>query len=175
MDSKTVDDVFGEPRSLTDVQVHMMRGLQQAYLDAARSLVRHCPDSPDRDKALDLLRQSKMIAEGGVRTGRPILSRDTIIRLFTSVEAEDKRVSQVWLNAHNFADVRKFCGSEFDPSGSRELLKRGLMGRLWGADVYASRKIPQGWAKLVSDDDKWDMPESGPTEAELVPIFYSIL
>ncbi len=63
---------------------------------------------------------------------------------FSLVERHDLRVARVYMNARDFADIRKFGRDILDIETQASLLKTGLMGVLYGAQIVVSRLVPVG-------------------------------
>jgi hypothetical protein len=63
---------------------------------------------------------------------------------FSLIERHDLRVARVFMNARDYADLRKFGRDILDIETQRDLLKTGLMGTLWGAQIIVSRLVPVG-------------------------------
>tara|TARA_Y100000310_G_scaffold296048_1_gene327962 strand:+ start:983 stop:1855 length:873 start_codon:yes stop_codon:yes gene_type:complete len=63
---------------------------------------------------------------------------------FSLVERHDLRVARVYMNARDFADIRKFGRDILDIETQATLLKTGLMGVLYGAQIVVSRLVPVG-------------------------------
>lgn len=63
---------------------------------------------------------------------------------FASIERHDLRVARVYMNARDYADVRKFGRDILDIETQATLLKTGLMATLYGAQIVTSRLVPQG-------------------------------
>ena len=63
---------------------------------------------------------------------------------FSLVERHDLRVARVYMNARDFADIRKFGRDILDIETQAQLLKTGLMGVLYGAQIVVSRLVPVG-------------------------------
>lgn len=63
---------------------------------------------------------------------------------FALIERHDLRVARVFMNARDYADLRKFGRDILDIESQAALLKTGLMGTLWGAQVIVSRLVPNG-------------------------------
>jgi len=63
---------------------------------------------------------------------------------FSLVERHDLRVARVYMNARDFADIRKFGRNILDIETQATLLKTGLMGVLYGAQIVVSRLVPVG-------------------------------
>lgn len=63
---------------------------------------------------------------------------------FSLVERHDLQVARVYMNARDYADVRKFGRDILDIESQATLLKTGLQATLWGAQVITSRLVPVG-------------------------------
>jgi len=63
---------------------------------------------------------------------------------FSLIERHDLRVARVYMNARDYADLRKFGRDILDIEAQATLLKTGLMATLWGAQVITSRLVPVG-------------------------------
>lgn len=63
---------------------------------------------------------------------------------FALIERHDLRVARVFMNARDYADLRKFGRDILDIESQRDLLKTGLMANLWGAQIIVSRLVPVG-------------------------------
>lgn len=170
MDKRAFDDAFGPPKPLTDDQVRRLSVTQSTFLAAANAVLETVPATPDRERALNLLRESKLASEAAIRFGRSILTREVLADLFGPVQAQDKLVASIWLNAVDFEDLLKYCSDILDAETKREVLQKGVYGRVWNTEVRVSKKIPAGMAKLVASDEEWEMPSEGPSSDELVRI-----
>lgn len=60
------------------------------------------------------------------------------------IERHDLRVARVYMNARDYADIRKFGRDILDIESQAVLLKTGLQATLWGAQVIISRLVPAG-------------------------------
>jgi hypothetical protein len=63
---------------------------------------------------------------------------------FSLIERHDLRVARVYMNARDYADLRKFGRDILDIESQATLLKTGLMATLWGSQVITSRLVPVG-------------------------------
>jgi len=63
---------------------------------------------------------------------------------YSLIERHDLRVARVFMNARDYADIRK-CGRDIlDIESQAALLKTGLQATLWGAQLITSRLVPVG-------------------------------
>lgn len=63
---------------------------------------------------------------------------------FSLIERHDLRVARVYMNARDYADIRKFGRDILDIESQAQLLKTGLQATLWGAQIITSRIVPVG-------------------------------
>lgn len=63
---------------------------------------------------------------------------------FGLIERHDLRVARCYMNARDYADLRKFGRDILDIESQATLLKTGLMATLWGAQIIVSRLVPVG-------------------------------
>ncbi len=93
-----------------------------------------------------------MFAECTIDRGRSVVDLDALHRLFSYRESQDQVVVRLWLNAIDYADVRKMCSEHFVCEDKAEWLRKGRQGVLFGhTEVWVKRKIPVGWAVVVPD------------------------
>ena len=84
---------------------------------------------------------------GNVNADIPVvapISGDVLADAYSLIERHDLRVARVFMNARDYADLRKFGRDILDIETQRDLLKTGLMGTLWGAQIIVSRLVPVG-------------------------------
>ena len=84
---------------------------------------------------------------GGTNPDIPVvapLNGAVLADAFAEIERHDLRVARVYMNARDYADVRKFGRDILDIESQATLLKTGLQATLWGASVITSRLVPAG-------------------------------
>lgn len=84
---------------------------------------------------------------GGLNADLPViapLNGAVLADAFAFVERHDLRVARVYMNARDYADLRKFGREILDIESQATLLKTGLMATLWGAQIIVSRIVPVG-------------------------------
>lgn len=84
---------------------------------------------------------------GGINPDIPVVapvSGSVLADAFANIEQHDLRVARVFMNAKDYADLRKFGRDILDIETQRDLLKTGLVGSLWGAQIIVSRLVPVG-------------------------------
>lgn len=72
---------------------------------------------------------------------------------FSMIERHDLRVARIYMNARDYADVRKFGRDILDIETQGLLLKTGLMGTIYGASIITSRLVPPGTVYLACEAD----------------------
>jgi hypothetical protein len=72
---------------------------------------------------------------------------------FSLIERHDLRVARVYMNARDFADIRKFGRDILDIETQATLLKTGLMGVLYGAQIVVSRLVPVGTVYICCEPE----------------------
>lgn len=84
---------------------------------------------------------------GGTNPDIPVvapLNGAVLADAFASIERHDLRVARLFMNAVDYADIRKFGRDILDVETQQSLLRTGLMGTLWGAQIIVSRLVPAG-------------------------------
>lgn len=72
---------------------------------------------------------------------------------FALIERWDLRVARVYMNARDYADIRKFGRDILDIETQAKLLKSGLMGVIYGAQIVVSRLVPVGTVYLCCEPE----------------------
>jgi hypothetical protein len=72
---------------------------------------------------------------------------------FGQVETHDLRVARIYMNAKDYADIRKFGRDILDIETQGTLLKTGMMATLWGAKIIISRLVPQGFLYICCEPE----------------------
>jgi hypothetical protein len=72
---------------------------------------------------------------------------------FAAVEYWDLRVARVFANAKDYSDIRKWGRDVLDIESQATLLKTGLMGTVWGAQIIVSRKVPVGYVYVCAEPE----------------------
>lgn len=68
---------------------------------------------------------------------------------FARIEANDLRVTNVLLNAREYATIRHY--SFLNPQNDPAILRDGILANLWGAHMIVSRIIPAGSVYLTAE------------------------
>jgi hypothetical protein len=72
---------------------------------------------------------------------------------FALIERHDLRVARIYMNARDYADIRKFGRDILDIEAQATLLKTGLQGVIYGAQVVTSRLVPTGTVYLCCEPE----------------------
>jgi hypothetical protein len=88
-----------------------------------------------REKAVEVLRSKRVI--------------DFLSYLFREVENRVDVVDRVEMNADDFGVVRRHCREVFDAEGQASVLRTGMMGQLWTANLYVGKcfREPAVWGR----------------------------
>jgi hypothetical protein len=84
---------------------------------------------------------------GGTNPDIPVvapLSPAVLADAFAEIERHDLRVARVYMNATDYADVRKFGRDVLDIESQAVLWKTGMMATGWNAQFIVSRLVPVG-------------------------------
>ena len=81
------------------------------------------------------------------------LTANALVDAFANVERSDMRVAHVFLNAKDYADLRKWDRDTLDIETQAKLLKTGLMATLWGAKLIVSRIVPEGTVYVCGEPE----------------------
>lgn len=72
---------------------------------------------------------------------------------FALIERHDLRVARIFMNARDYADIRKFGRDILDIESQAALLKTGLQATLWGAQIITSRLVPVGTVYVCAEPE----------------------
>lgn len=81
------------------------------------------------------------------------LTANALADAYANIERTDIRVATVFLNAKDYADLRKWDRDTLDIETQASLLKTGLMGTLWGAKLVVSRIVPEGTVYVCGESE----------------------
>ena len=84
---------------------------------------------------------------GGINPDIPVvapISGAVLADAFAQIEEHDLRVARVYMNARDYADLRKFGRDILDIESQATLLKTGLVATVYGAQIIVSRLVPAG-------------------------------
>ena len=74
---------------------------------------------------------------------------------FAEIERHDLRVARIYMNATDYADIRKFGRDILDIESQAVLLKTGLQATLWGAQIITSRLVPVGFVYICCEPEQF--------------------
>ncbi len=81
------------------------------------------------------------------------ISPSVLADAFAEVERHDLRVARIYMNATDYADIRKFGRDILDIESQAVLLKTGLQATLWGAQIITSRLVPAGFVYICAEPE----------------------
>jgi HK97 family phage major capsid protein len=83
------------------------------------------------------------------------ISPSVLADAFAEVERHDLRVARIYMNAVDYADIRKFGRDILDIESQATLLKTGLQATLWGAQIITSRLVPAGYVYVCAEPENF--------------------
>ena len=83
------------------------------------------------------------------------ISPSVLADAFAEIERHDLRVARVYMNATDYADIRKFGRDILDIESQATLLKTGLQAALWGAQIITSRLVPVGFVYVCAEPENF--------------------
>lgn len=105
---------------------------------------------------LDAVAQSGFDSVGNQNPDIPVVAPVTgavLADAYALIERHDLRVARIFMNARDYADLRKFGRDILDIESQRDLLKTGLMATLWGAQIITSRIVPVGTVYVACEPE----------------------
>lgn len=79
------------------------------------------------------------------------ISGQVIADAFALIERHNLRVVRIFINARDYADVRKFGREILDFETQRTLLNTGLLGTMYGAQIIQSVQVPVGTVYVIAE------------------------
>ncbi len=95
-------------------------------------------------------------APGGLNPDIPVvapISPDILADAFAEIEYHDLRVARVYMNAKDYADIRKLGRDVLDIESQAVLWKTGMMSTAWNAQFIVSRIVPVGVVYLCCEPE----------------------
>ena len=95
---------------------------------------------------------------GGTNPDIPVvapLSPAILADAFAEIERHDLRVARVYMNAIDYADVRKFGREVLDIESQATLWKTGMMATGWNAQFIVSRLVPVGVVYICCEPEQF--------------------
>ncbi len=83
------------------------------------------------------------------------ISPSVLADAFAEIERHDLRVARIYMNAVDYADIRKFGRDILDIESQATLLKTGLQATLWGAQIITSRLVPVGFVYICAEPENF--------------------
>lgn len=87
-----------------------------------------------------------------VNVNAPI-TPSAFIDAYAEIEQHDNRVARVFMNARDFADLRKWGRDVLDVESQATLLKTGLFATLHGAQIIVSRIVDAGYVYVCAEPE----------------------
>ena len=83
----------------------------------------------------------------------PILSAAILADAFSFVERQDIKVSNVFMNARDYADLRKFDRDVLDVTNQAVLYNTGMLAQIWGAKIFVTRQVTAGTVYVCGEPE----------------------
>jgi len=83
------------------------------------------------------------------------ISPSVLADAFAEIERHDLRVARIYMNAVDYADIRKFGRDILDIESQATLLKTGLQAVIWGAQIITSRLVPAGFTYVCCEPEQF--------------------
>ncbi len=93
---------------------------------------------------------------GGTNPDIPVvapISPAILADAFAEIERHDLRVARVYMNATDYADVRKFGRDVLDIESQATLWRTGMMATGWNAQFIVSRLVPAGVVYITCEPE----------------------
>jgi HK97 family phage major capsid protein len=81
------------------------------------------------------------------------LTANVLADAFANVERTDLRVANIFMNAKDFADLRKLDRDTLDIETQAILFKTGLVATIWGSRIIVSRVVAQGTVYVCAEPE----------------------
>jgi hypothetical protein len=95
---------------------------------------------------------------GGTNPDIPVvapISPAVLADAFSEIERHDLRVARVYMNATDYADIRKFGRDVLDIESQATLWKTGMMATGWNAQFVVSRLVPAGVVYICCEPEQF--------------------
>ena len=96
-------------------------------------------------------------------------AEDAMSDLFRNLEFKDRRVTHIAMDAILYAELRKWGRNALDIETRVDILRTGMMAKLWGVPILVSRKMGTSKVVIVSLDGTEEPIIMG-YEVQIVPI-----
>jgi hypothetical protein len=141
---------------LTQVKERRFDLIERAQ-DLAKAQIQAAEDARAFD-VMDAVAQNGFDNLGSAYTNAQVnalapLTPPNLIDAFARIETHDLRVARVFMNALDFADVRKWGRDVLDIETQGTLLKTGLMATVWGAQIIVTRKVAPGFIYVCAEPE----------------------
>jgi len=141
---------------LTQVKERRFDLIERAQ-DLAKAQIQAAEDARAFD-VMDAVSQNGFDNLGSAYTNAQVnvvapLTPTALIDAYARIETHDLRVARVFMNALDFADLRKWGRDVLDVETQGTLLKTGLMATIWGAQVIVTRKVAPGFVYVCAEPE----------------------
>jgi len=146
---KTVRDLMLLQADLRDEMSERLRLLAN-HVTASVDLNISAPET----EAIELISLLPVVIEQAVPAVHEIhcnyVSPDDIEAVMRTVEEQNRFVNALYMNARDYADLRKFGREVLDFETRTAMVHAGALVKVYGAQVMVNKDIPAGWIYVVS-------------------------
>ena len=83
----------------------------------------------------------------------PILTAAILADGFSFIEMEDIKVANVFMNARDYADLRKFDRDVLDVTNQAILYNTGMLAQIWGARIFVTKIVTAGTVYICGEPE----------------------
>ena len=159
LNARRVSFPLFEIASNPEIPLTQIRQRRYDMIDRAQELARAEIQAAEDVRVfavLDAIALNGFDSKGPTNPDIPVvapISGAVLADAFANIEANDLKVARIFMNARDYADLRKFGRDILDIESQANLLKTGIQATLWGAVVIVSRLVPQGTVYLTAEPE----------------------
>lgn len=148
-DIKTVRDLMLLQADLRDEMSERLRLLAN-HVTASVDLNISAPET----EAIDLAALTPIVLERALPAAHVVrgthLSPSDVVDVMQTVEQQNRFVNALYMNAREYADLRKFGREVLDFETRAAMVYAGAVAKVYGAQVMVHKDVPAGWVYVVS-------------------------
>jgi hypothetical protein len=144
--------VFGLSAS-PEIPLHSssIRQRRFALIERMQDLVMQTFRQEEDRRAFRLLDRMIDLNHRNITTSEQIFTPGILLDVYALVEANDLRVSNIYMNATTYSMVRRWGRDVLDANTSRNFLTRGIMASIWGAQIIVTRTVPVNMVYVTAE------------------------
>lgn len=148
-DIKTVRDLMLLQADLRDEMSERLRFLAN-HVTASTDLNIAAPEA----EAIELAALTPLLLERATPSALVVrnthVSPSDLVDVMQTVEEQNRFVNALYMNARDYADLRKFGREVLDFETRNSMVGAGAVAKVYGAQVMVHRDVPVGWIYVVS-------------------------